>query len=120
MLIDRHHHMECFFNLSDRAIEIDNQAIRGCAGYGESVRLGETDDRLVILRARSELFGELRHAEKLSIVRTGWIVYTTEEAGEFGLIADGKNHRQLQALILRKQADRRSLMTGDNRTDVIV
>src|SRR5581483_287505 len=68
-------------------------------GHDKVIRVGEGDQRSVLLFARPELFRELLSREEVAIFWTGRIVKFREQIGEYLAIAQRQSERQVKAPI---------------------
>src|ERR1700722_14657 len=74
MLVDIHLHVKSFFDLGYGSVDIDKQAIWRRVSDSKTIAFGELNYGLIIVDGWSEGFGELRYAEKMTVIGAGRII----------------------------------------------
>src|SRR5512143_3767341 len=79
VLIYAQRNVERALNVPGSSIDVEQHTIAVGASHRKSVRLGEVDNRLVVLRGGAEQLHKLFGCQILAILRAAWVVKLAEE-----------------------------------------
>ena len=109
MLVHVHRDVEGSVDLLHGTAHRHDQAVGRCSGDRQSIGLSKRDYCLEVFDRRTELIRELRHAEEVPVIGTGWVVKPAQETCQCGLVSQRQHDGEIQALVVRERSNQRGL-----------